>query len=91
MTTAIHDDNGRDAHGERVSSGYYAISPDGHLIKLPVKSPIKDGWRLATQQDIEAKQKLAGALDATDSPEAAHIKAQVADGEKKSAAKKGDR
>lgn len=35
--------------------GIYAVSPAGHLVGT--KIPLKDGWRAATQADIDAVKK----------------------------------
>lgn len=50
---------GGDAHGKLVSNGYYAISPNGDLVLLPELSKLKQGWRLATTADIDAKERAA--------------------------------
>lgn len=42
------------ATGER--RGAYAIDPSGHLITLGRTQSIKDGFRYATQDDVDAKQ-----------------------------------
>lgn len=48
-------------HGDKVVAAYYAISPAGHLIECVPDAPLKDGWRYATQADIDAKVKAADA------------------------------
>jgi len=35
-----------------VWSGYYAISPAGHLVIVPAHAPLKAGFRLATAGDL---------------------------------------
>lgn len=54
---------GRDAGGFHVLEGRYAIHPAGHLIVIPPKAPLKDGFRWATQDEVDGKQA---------EPEAAH-------------------
>lgn len=45
----------RTAHGGSANLGYHAVNPNGDLVLLPKNAPLKDGWRLATEEDIAAK------------------------------------
>lgn len=54
----------------RVSSGYFAIHPNGHLVKLPPNTRLKPGWSLATQADIDAATAKRQALDEAGESEA---------------------
>lgn len=67
---------GDSASGVKVCSGYYAIDPSGHLIVLPPHAPLKDGWRLATTQDLEPADAPVEAV-----VESISIDAPLAEGE----------
>lgn len=43
-----------DAHGQPASRGFYAMSPAGDLVLLAPGQPVKPGWRVADEQDIDA-------------------------------------
>lgn len=42
-----------DRTGKKVSEGYYAIDLHGRLVLMPPTSGLRDGYRLATQADID--------------------------------------
>jgi hypothetical protein len=44
----------RSASGDKISKGRYAVDPSGNVCLVPDRSPIKTGWRVATQADIDA-------------------------------------
>jgi hypothetical protein len=53
MSDAIVE-HGKNAHGEVVESGRYVVSPDEtRVVYLQRHIPMKEGWRLATQADID--------------------------------------
>jgi hypothetical protein len=55
--TPIHK-TGTTAHGRTVSAGYYVVGPSGQLVLQRPDQPVKSGWRLATDDDVTAKQEL---------------------------------
>lgn len=55
MVSALHE-FGRNTAGTKIDRGFYAVDPSGHLVLLPPSAPLKAGWRLATREDIDAKQ-----------------------------------
>ena len=70
--TAIHD-FGRNTGGARIDRGFYAIDPRGGLLLLPPSAPLKAGWRLATNLDLDAKEaaedsRRAGLVVIADAP-----------------------
>lgn len=44
----------RNAHGEPAPRGFYAISPQGNVVLLAPGQPVKPGFRVATQEDLDA-------------------------------------
>lgn len=56
MTKAIVE-LGHDVHGNEVVAARYVVAPNGGLILLQKHLPLKDGWRLATQSDIDAAEQ----------------------------------
>lgn len=57
---------GRTASGAQVSAGYYVIGPNDQLVLQRPDQPLKGGWRLATQEDIDEKERLEQERRATD-------------------------
>jgi hypothetical protein len=57
---------GTTASGMTVSAGYHAVGPDGQLVLLRPDTPLKSGWRLATQDDLAAAERLESARAAKD-------------------------
>jgi len=51
-----------------VEGGYLAVGPNGQLVTLPSASPLKDGWRHATQADLERKAKEEAERKAKEEP-----------------------
>lgn len=45
---------GKNAHGQEVSDGIFAIGPSGQLVMA--KQPLKPGWRPATEDEIVAAE-----------------------------------
>jgi len=39
--------------GDLVSNGYYAVTSAGHIVLIPANQCLKDGFRLATQAEID--------------------------------------
>lgn len=53
--------------GTKAVSGRHAIDPHGNLVKLPPRQlTLEDGWRWATEEDLDAKTKRAAELDAAE-------------------------
>ena len=64
-TERIHK-TGLSQSNVRVSAGYYAINPAGHLVLLPPATTLKVGWKLATPADLEAAKAAAVSIAASD-------------------------
>lgn len=47
---------GTTASGVTASRGYQAIGPSGQLVLMRPGTPLKPGWRFATQADIDAAE-----------------------------------
>lgn len=54
MDNSIYKYNTNVASGERVKAGRYLVGPSGQLVCARLDAPVKSGWRLATQGDIDA-------------------------------------
>jgi hypothetical protein len=65
VSDEIHE-FGPTAAGNKVSRGRYAVDPSGHVVLVPTTRPIKDGWRLATQADIDACAPCIAVAPATE-------------------------
>lgn len=78
------------AHGTQSSSGYHAVGPRGQLVKLPPRTVLKPGWRIATQADLDAHAELEAKRRGKDkSGEHADREAQAARAAAKRAAVEG--
>ncbi|HEY1813008.1 MAG TPA: hypothetical protein VGG74_11745 [Kofleriaceae bacterium] len=69
MTQAADDKGliheiGPNSNGRSVSKGVYAIGPQGQLGVVPLPIKTKQGWRAATQADIDASAARAAAIAA---------------------------
>jgi hypothetical protein len=50
---------GKNAHGEDVVAGRYVVAPDGRIALLQHHIRMKEGWRLATDEEVNAVKKAA--------------------------------
>jgi hypothetical protein len=51
---------GKDAIGKDCPEGYYAVRPSKQIVLMPpTATKLKDGYRLATQQDLEGPSAIS--------------------------------
>lgn len=50
---------GKDAAGDASDEGCFAVHPAGHIVVIPPKQPLKDGFRWATLGEIEGVPEAA--------------------------------
>jgi hypothetical protein len=67
MSDKIHDMQRGCGEGVvMVSNGYYAVHPSGNVVLLPVHARLKDGFRLATEADLEPSDVVEIDVDVED-------------------------
>ncbi len=52
-----------DCNGKQCSEGYYALGPNGQLVLIPPTGGMIDGWRYATQKEIDAGRVRVATLE----------------------------
>jgi hypothetical protein len=45
---------GRDAHGNEIVEGAWAVHPQGYIVFVPAFAPLKAGFRWATAEEVES-------------------------------------